>query len=388
MKRDNMLKFRSEQVWHISKLLLAYLISLCTKKQELWLVSERGGDARDNGLWFFKYMKDHHAEIRVKYIIDKNSEDRNRLLEYEGDLLDFRSIRHYVCLWKATHLISSHIQGYAPFVGLGLWMKKNIKKYGGKVHVALKHGITKDLVHFLDYSNTLVDLMVAGAKPEYDYFRTAYGYPESCVKYTGFCRFDQLYSCQTKRQILVMPTWREWIYEKKKFAGTEFARTFLHFLKSPDLQGILQENDIQLVFYLHHAMQPYIETFLQESFDTHVIIAKEEEYDVQQLLKESALLITDYSSVYFDFAYMQKPIIFYHFDLDKYRQQHYAEGWFDYNHSFGPVVMSEDALMATIQQCVDCDFSMDDQYKAYVDECFPLRDNHNTERVFDSIKQL
>lgn len=43
-------------------------------------------------------------------------------------------------------------------------------------------------------------------------------------------------------------------------------------------------------------------------------------YDVQQLLKESLLLITDYSSVFFDMMYMNKPVIFYQFDENQYRK--------------------------------------------------------------------
>ena len=388
MKRDNMLKFRMEQVTQISKLSLAYLWSFFSKKKMLWLVSERGVDARDNGYWFFKFVKENHPEIEVKYIIEKNSADRKRLLPYEKDLVDFRSFIHYCYLWRASHLISSHIQGYAPFVGLGVWMKKNIKSYGEKKHVALKHGITKDLVEFLFYENTRVDLMVAGAKPEYEYLISSYHYPVSVAKYTGLCRFDNLISCQPKRQILVMPTWREWIFEKKKFSDTEFASKYLNFLESQILRSTLYENDCQLVFYLHHAMQPYVDTFLNQVHDSRIVIATEERYDVQQLLKESALLVTDYSSVFFDFAYMMKPVIFYQFDLKKYREQHYAEGWFDYNHSFGTVVTTQTDLLAVIDKYVQNNFEMEDIYRSYVNECFPVRDNRNTERVFESVISL
>lgn len=47
-------------------------------------------------------------------------------------------------------------------------------------------------------------------------------------------------------------------------------------------------------------------------------IAKFKDYDVQQLLIELRILITDFSSVFFDFAYMKKPVIYYQFDRDKY----------------------------------------------------------------------
>ena len=54
------------------------------------------------------------------------------------------------------------------------------------------------------------------------------------------------------------------------------------------------------------------------------------EIDIQNLLKDSALMITDYSSVFMDFAYMEKPEIYFQFDEDQFRSTHYAKGYFDY----------------------------------------------------------
>ena len=39
------------------------------KYRELWLVCERGNDARDNGYWFYRYLKEKHPEINARYVI-------------------------------------------------------------------------------------------------------------------------------------------------------------------------------------------------------------------------------------------------------------------------------------------------------------------------------
>ena len=70
-------------------------------------------------------------------------------------------------------------------------------------------------------------------------------------------------------------------------------------------------------------------------FSDRIIIA-DMKYDVQQLLKESLLLITDYSSVFFDMMYMNKPVNFYQFDEKQYRKSHYKEGYLNYQ-NVGPV---------------------------------------------------
>ena len=53
-------------------------------------------------------------------------------------------------------------------------------------------------------------------------------------------------------------------------------------------------------------MQRYISAF--KGFDNTIEIANWKEFDVQELLKESALLITDYSSVYFDMIYRKNQL--------------------------------------------------------------------------------
>ena len=53
---------------------------------------------------------------------------------------------------------------------------------------------------------------------------------------------------------------------------------------------------------------------------------------------KSSLLITDYSSVFFDYGYLKKPIIYAHFDYGEYRNNHFEKGYFDYiSDGFGPV---------------------------------------------------
>ena len=50
------------------------------------------------------------------------------------------------------------------------------------------------------------------AEREFQYIKEKFGYPDGWIQKTGLCRFDNLFdTSQGKRQILVMPTWRNWI---------------------------------------------------------------------------------------------------------------------------------------------------------------------------------
>ena len=86
-----------------------------------------------------------------------------------------------------------------------------------------------------------------------------------------------------------------------------------------------------------------IEIFKEYCFNKDIIIADKDTFDVQDLLIRSQILITDYSSVFFDFAYMKKPEIFFQFDNERYRNSHYKEGYFSYElDGFGKVTYNRD----------------------------------------------
>lgn len=388
MRHEHVIAFRLAQVWALFKLAVAYVVALFYKRKRIWLVTERGVDARDNGYWFFRYLKESHPEIASYYIISSDSPDRKKMDAWKKDLLDYRSFAHYVMLWRASMLASTHVQGYFPFVGLGLWVKKVFPAYRRKCHVDLKHGITKDHMSFLDYSNTRLDLIIAGAKPEYECFIADHKYPADHVALTGLCRYDQLENTAQHRQLLLMPTWREWLYKENDFLKSDYTQAYVNLLNSSRLQQVLAHYHVDLVFYPHHEVQKHIDYFKQNCRESHIIIADKGHYDVQQLLKESDILITDYSSVYFDFAYMAKPVVFYLFDYEQYRREHYAEGWYDYKNGLGFVSYTEDECIARIEALLQQQCQMPVIYEQRAREWFPYRDRGNCRRVFEAICEL
>jgi CDP-glycerol glycerophosphotransferase (TagB/SpsB family) len=134
-------------------------------------------------------------------------------------------------------------------------------------------------------------------------------------------------------------------------------------------------------------MQPYIKEF--QTVSPRIKIAEFKKYDVQTLLKESAFLVTDYSSIFFDFAYMQKPLAYYQFDFDKFTKEHYKQGYFDYNTAgFGPVFKTESELVEYLVKKITDGFAQDDCYKARCKDFFPLRDQNNCQRIFEEIAKL
>jgi len=120
-----------------------------------------------------------------------------------------------------------------------------------------------------------------------------------------------------------------------------------------------------------------------------VTVCRRSEYDVQKLLTSSSMLITDYSSVFFDYGYMMKPMVFYQFDLDEYRDKHYKEGYFSYERdAFGPLVKTKEEVVDYMLHIIDQNMKMDDEYKVRAERFFIPHDNHNCQRVYDAILRL
>lgn len=347
--------------------------------QRPWVLIERGEDARDNAYFFYKYLKRNHPEKKVYYIIDKKSPDYYKV---KDDAVSLGSLKNYWVIAAAEKIISTHCYTGFPDITSRLFrfLRLNKKYY------FLQHGVTKDDIPLLHYDKTGVQLFICGARPEYDYIREKFGYPTGFVQYTGFARYDSLHDFKTKRQILIMPTWRKYISDEKEFLESEYYHQWNRVLADPKLAQYLRENELMILFYPHFEVQKYLNWF-QPASDS-IILADFAHFDVQTLLKESLLLITDYSSVFFDFAYMRKPMVYFQFDQEEFFSKHYNRGYFSYTRmGFGPVEDSVDSVINAIIQCADNGFTPKIEYLNRIETFFPLYDKKNCERIYQCITE-
>ena len=104
------------------------------------------------------------------------------------------------------------------------------------------------------------------------------------------------------------------------------------------------------------------------------------------LLSQSSLLVTDYSSVSFDFAYMKKPIIYTQFDYDEYRKKHYKKGYFDYIlDGFGPVCSDIGVCIDNIIEEIKDGCKIKKKYLKRIQKFFAFFDRKNNERIYNII---
>lgn len=384
-------------LWGTTKLLLANFFCLFAKKQ-FWLVCEKTNEARDNGYYFFKHCMHSSYASKVFYVIDENSYDIGKLKEYQNNIIYTNSFRHCIMYFRAIKLISSQA---LPFPYSEKLCKRFFRQKKQK-YIWLQHGITKDKLNPKDMSKQYKEYsLVCCASPfEADFFRTEFGYDYNSAQNTGFCRFDGLEDLsKNNKQVLIMPTFRKWLTSKNKtsaptqeeislFCKSSYYSFYHDLLKKIKNNLFFKDNDIKFIFYQHYAFQPYQDLF-EEFQCKNIIIAKSHNFDVQMLLKESNLLITDYSSVFFDFAYMKKPIVYFQFDADEYRASHYKEGYFSYKkHGFGPCCMTVTDVIDQLDQTIRENFTMQEKFLSRTKSFFGKIDNQNTDRVFREVEKL
>lgn len=362
-------------------ILLIFFFYVFTKpfSKDIWVICERGDDARDNAYWMYKYIKEKDPKQKIYYFIDANSADYEKVSE---DAVQTGSWKYFWALAVSTKIISTHYGA-----GLKYFSPKFFRYSGlGKKFYFLQHGITHNDMPQLYSENAQMRLFVCGAKPEYDWVLEHFNHSSEVVRYTGFARFDKLHDCKIKRQILIMPTWRAYIKSEEQFLASEFYQNWQDLISNPVLLDMLQKEKYTLVFYPHYEIQKYIDSF--SSYSENVIIAALEHYDVQTLLKESSVLISDYSSVMFDFAYMRKPVIYYQFDEERFFANHYNRGYFDYRSmGFGDVCTKEYEVIKSLSNIVNAGMCVERQYSERMNGFFPLHDTLNCERIYQLIKE-
>lgn len=356
--------------------------------KETWVICEREDEARDNGYHFYKYMCEHDREQECIYLIKKNCPDYSKVKDL-GTVAEYGGLKHWILYFTGEFLISSVSCKPNGYLCTLLERSRIFQPH----HVFLQHGVTINRPEYLYADRRKVDFFLTAAKPETDFVRDNLGYEHDAVQMTGFARFDALHEFTVhKNRILIMPTWRKWLKLKsethkdaqKDMVSSEYFQKWVGLLNSERLSAMIENDNLEVIFYPHPNLKKIIH--LNSYLNGNVAVADSEE-DIQELMKSSAALITDYSSVFFDMVYMKKPVLFYQFDEEKFRKYHYKQGWFDYHKSaFGKSFSDPDALLKELESLIKKNYAVSEKFELEHKRVFSLYDNRNCYRIYKLLK--
>ena len=351
------------------------------RNKKIWLFMDRRDSADDNAEQLFKYASSRDDNIKKYFTVLQDSKDYDRLTSRYENVLPFYSIKQRVIYLFADKIISSHPDENIlnPFYG------KNGDLYSGFItseKYFLQHGVTKDNIsRWLRKFDKDLSLIVTVSDMERQSFLVKdYNYSPEIIQTLGFPRFDKLESKNLKKQILIMPSWRENI-QKNEFVlkNSKYFKGLNNLLNNEELIDYAKDKGYKIIFKPHPNLFKFIDLF---DLDENIIVDDEKTY--HELFNESELLITDYSSVAFDFAYLKKPVIYYQYS-DDYNFD-LSESYFDYESmGFGEVIKGENELIILIKDYLANNCKMKDVYTKRVEDFYKFTDKNNCKRVYEWI---
>lgn len=356
------------------------------KNKRIWFFADLPTLADDNSKHLFKYVMENNLEKDVSkyFILSKDSKHYDELKQI-GKVIPFKSIKHRYLGLFAENIITTQPDNemiypfWASYPHLAGLLKSNT--------IFLQHGITKDdISSWLNKFTQNLALFVTSSTKEYEsIFQYPYNYDKDVVQLLGFPRYDNLKNEKDKKQILIMPSWRRYLrFESdENILNSEYFKRFNSLINNEKLIGIAKKYDYEIIFRPHPRVYNFIELF--DKNDYVKIDYERESY--QNLFNKGSILITDYSSVAFDFAYLYKPVLYYHYSKDYHFDL--EDTFYDYETmGFGEISKSEEKLVDLIAEYVENDCKIKEEYASRIKGFFKYTDRNNCKRVWEAIEKL
>ena len=376
--RKNYFKFENKNKYNIT---------------ETWIINDKQKIAGDSGEYFFRFLKKIRPKgIKYYFVIKKDCPDFERIKPL-GSILEFGSENYFIRFLTANKIISSVSESWVdnPFRD----EHKFVRDLINFDYIFIQHGIIKDdLSESINRLNKNFNYIITSSNKEYDsILDEKYGYNRSNILLTGLPVYDNLQNLQKEikkeKFLIIIPTWRKYIQGtfnfnthkniySNSFILTDYFNFYNNLMNNEQLLFIMKRLNYSGIFCLdpHFSQQ-------RKDFKQNQIFSVLESCDYQKLILSASLLITDYSNLFFDFAYLKKPIIYTQFDYEEYRKNHYQKGYFDYIiHGFGPVCHNFECAIAKIISKLEDNCVLEKKYLNRIKEFFKYMDGNNSERLY------
>ena len=247
-----------------------------------------------------------------------------------------------------------------------------------KIKVLLKN----TFFPFLNYVNE-PSLIIALSKETQDIFSQAFRIEKDKVVITGYPRNDTLLNNTLiekikpeKKKIIYMPTFRGSV-------NSDFDLFLQYGFDVEKLDVFLADQNMQLHIKLHPFNHPSDELLEKLELSKNIFFLDHDA--IYEIISEYDMLITDYSSIYFDYLLLDRPIIFAPFDKENYLQQD-REFYFDYEEvTPGPKAMNWDEVMKFLKMLNEDSTLYSKERKKIKDRFHTYQDDMSTERVYKAI---
>lgn len=361
-----------------------------------WLFNDRPINANDNAEALFAFVNKNYPQVAKNsyYVLSKNSPEIERLSKI-GNVVIQNSLKHKILYLNAKYILTSHLAtSFFKPISFGF-----LKYYNDLIDskiIWLQHGITmNDIEYGANRFHKQINKIIVASKLEEEIFsREKYFFEDVDILKTGFPRYDVLHN-EPSRNLLIMPTWRSYLSGKILSTGmhaavpgfelSDFYKYFSKLLSNSDLLNILKNNKYTATFVLHPGLRQYA-SYFKKFESAYITVVSNPSVSYRELFNTSSLMITDYSSVFFDFVYQKKPCIFYQFDKDDFFEKHYKEGEFKFDTMApGPICKTDDEVVNWVIKHLNNNMRIFPNFLKKSNDIYINRDSLNSHRI---VKEL
>ncbi|WHY95073.1 CDP-glycerol glycerophosphotransferase family protein [Neobacillus cucumis] len=374
------------------KCLFQFVSLFPPRKDLIMFESFLGKQYSDNPRAIYEYLKEHHREYEMVWSVDHRFEQG--FLEKGIPYVNRFSIKWLFLMarsrfWVTNSRLPLWIPKPKKTIYLQTWHGTPLKKLANDMREVLMPGTTTEQYKRDFYTESRNwDYLISPNRYSTEIFRRAFQFDKEIIE-SGYPRNDIFYFPnrddiasnfkkehhlpEDKKIILYAPTWRD-----NQYHQVGKYKLDLHL----DLDKFKEElgNEFIVILRMHYLVAENINLDAYEGFAYD--FSKHE--DIRELYLISDLLLTDYSSVFFDYANLKRPMIFFTYDLDEYKED--IRGfYFDFEKKApGPLVETTDELIEVIKN-IGNDKRLTQKFNEFYQQFCYLEDGHAAERVVKKV---
>ncbi|MEK5531571.1 CDP-glycerol:glycerophosphate glycerophosphotransferase [Viridibacillus sp. FSL R5-0468] len=347
-----------------------------------------GKNYADSPKYIYEYMVKHYPEYEFVWSFNETNHD----IPGNAKQVKRLSLAYYYHMATAKYWVSNmrqplHLQKREGNVFLQTWHGTPLKKLVFDMDEVYSAN-PKYKQQFYEQSR-LWDYLIAANSYSSDIFKSAFKFDKVMLE-DGYPRNDTLYINNNsdyitkmktklnipldKKVILYAPTWRDdEFYEPGKY---KFNLKF-------DLQKMQEKFGEEYVILLR--MHYFIADDLNINGYEGFVYNMSKYDDIAELYLISDILITDYSSVFFDYSNLRRPILFYTYDLEKYRDQ--LRGFYIdiENEVPGPLVKTTDEIIDAVLNIDKVTIEYKEKYDVFYDKICSWESGKATEKIVKKV---
>lgn len=369
-----------------------FIMKPIMKRRPIWMYLDKIYKGGDSSEYLYRYASAQNNNIKHYYLVDKHATDYARLKKDGYKPLVRGSIKHRLVFLLADMMVISNSTVFA-FNNFGMVNSSYVRDLVDFHVCCVQHGMSVQKIAVAQ--NRLRDntrLYFCASKYEIENLsRPIYNYVGyDALKLTGVPRYDGLVN-DDKKQIMISPTWRmqaavpvrtsegEQRDYNPMFKESTYYKVFNSLINDPRLIEAAKKYGYRIKYVLHPIVSAQVDDF--DKNDYVDVIPAVGDMSYERMFCESSLMVTDFSGIQFDFAYMRKPLVYLH---HKDIPQHYEEGTFFYDTmAFGEIAHDNDELIDLLCEYMASGCKMKEEYVRRADDFFYYNDRENCKRIYD-----